>query len=55
METKQYPHEKIERNIEIYQDRLSGLSWTQLTLKYKLSMKTIQDIVKRQSKKEESK
>lgn len=45
-------NEKPERNILIYQDRLSGLSWYQLSLKYNLSLKTIQNIVKRLIQKE---
>lgn len=45
-------NEKIERNNEIYQDRLSGLSWYQLSLKYQLNTKTLWNIVKRFEKKE---
>lgn len=45
-------NEKTERNEIIYQDRLSGLSWYQLSLKYNLSIKTIHNIVKRFEKKE---
>lgn len=45
-------NEKTDRNELIYQDRLSGLSWYQLSLKYNLSIKTIHNIVKRFKKKE---
>ena len=39
-------NEKLERNISIYQDRLSGLSWSALMKKYDLGQKTLQNIVK---------
>jgi len=40
-------NEKVDRNNEIYQDRLQGLSWSKLSLKYNLTIKTIHTIVKR--------
>lgn len=40
-------NEKVDRNNEIYQDRLSGLSWSKLSFKYNLTIKTIHTIVKR--------
>lgn len=40
-------NEKVERNNEIYQDRLQGLSWSKLSFKYNLNIKTIHTIVKR--------
>lgn len=46
-------NEKLERNQEIYQDRLSGLSWYQLSLKYGLNVKTVYVICKRMQKREE--
>jgi Mor family transcriptional regulator len=45
-------NEKTDRNGLIYQDRLSGLSWYQLSLKYGLHVKTLWNIVKRFEKKE---
>jgi Mor family transcriptional regulator len=48
METRKPRYnEKVDRNIEIYQDRLQGLSWTKLSFKYNLTIKTISSIVKR--------
>lgn len=50
METKQLKirkNEKFDRNMEIYQDRLSGLSWSKLMAKYNLTVKTLYNIVKR--------
>jgi Mor family transcriptional regulator len=44
-------NEKKDRNIAIYQDRLSGLSWTALTKKYDLTVKTIYIIIKRMEEK----
>ena len=43
-------NEKVDRNNEIYQDRLKGLSWSKLSLKYNLTIKTIHTIVKRLEK-----
>lgn len=40
-------NEKVERNLSIYQDRLSGLSWSKLSIKYNLTTKTILTIVRR--------
>jgi Mor family transcriptional regulator len=40
-------NEKVDRNNEIYQDRLQGLSWSKLSIKYNLTIKTIHTIVKR--------
>jgi Mor family transcriptional regulator len=40
-------NENKDRNIAIYQDRLSGLSWSQLIAKYNLTVKTLYTIVKR--------
>jgi Mor family transcriptional regulator len=49
METRNKPryNEKVDRNNEILQDRLSGLSWSKLSFKYQLNIKTIFAIVKR--------
>lgn len=49
---KQRYNEKVDRNSQIYQDRLSGLSWYLLSQKYGLSIKTIHNIVKRLSGKD---
>ena len=54
-ELKFRANEKHERNIEIYQDRLSGLSWSRLMAKYNLTVKTLYIIVKRIKSKIESK
>lgn len=43
-------NEKVNRNNEIYQDRLQGLSWSKLSFKYNLNIKTIHTIVKRLDK-----
>jgi len=40
-------NEKVDRNNQIYQDRLQGLSWFKLSQKYSLNIKTIHTIVKR--------
>lgn len=49
MENKAKPryNEKLDRNLNIYQDRLQGLSWSKLMLKYSLTVKTLYNIVKR--------
>ena len=46
-------NEKVDRNNEIYQDRLNGLSWSKLSHKYGLTIKTIYLIVKRLGKESE--
>jgi Mor family transcriptional regulator len=46
-------NEKVDRNIEMYQDRLSGLSWSKMSFKYNLNIKTIHTIVKRLERKNE--
>lgn len=43
-------NEKLDRNTAIYQDRLSGLSWTKLMAKYNLTIKTLYNIFKRMEK-----
>jgi Mor family transcriptional regulator len=50
-ELKFRANDKKERNIAIYQDRLSGLSWSALIFKYQLNIKTLYSIVKRLEKK----
>lgn len=57
MESKSKPryNEKLDRNTSIYQDRLNGLSWTQLMVKYNLTVKTLYNIVKRFKTKYEEK
>jgi len=40
-------NEKVDRNNEIYQDRLQGLSWSKLSFKYNLNIKTLHTIVRR--------
>jgi Mor family transcriptional regulator len=45
-------NEKLDRNGLIYQDRLSGLSWYQLSLKYGLHVKTLWNIVKRMNQRD---
>jgi Mor family transcriptional regulator len=48
METRKPRYnEKVERNNEIYQDRLNGLSWSALSFKYYITTKTLFSIVKR--------
>jgi Mor family transcriptional regulator len=47
-------NEKVDRNLEIYQDRLSGLSWSKLSAKYNLTIKTLHTIVKRITKESEN-
>lgn len=55
METKKPRYnEKVDRNNEIYQDRLQGLSWSKLSFKYNLTIKTIHSIVKRLQSLEEA-
>jgi Mor family transcriptional regulator len=46
-EAKPRYNEKVDRNMMIYQDRLQGLSWTQICSKYNLTIKTVYNIVKR--------
>lgn len=46
-EKKPRYNEKVDRNMEIYQDRLQGLSWTEICSKYNLTIKTVYNIVKR--------
>ena len=46
-ENKPRYNEKVDRNDMIYQDRLSGLSWSKLMFKYNLTIKTLYTIVKR--------
>jgi Mor family transcriptional regulator len=56
METRKPRYnEKVDRNVEIYQDRLQGLSWSKLSFKYNLTIKTIHTIVKRLQNLEEGK
>jgi Mor family transcriptional regulator len=47
-------NENKDRNIAIYQDRLSGLSWSKLMTKYNLTVKTLYNIVKRMKTKIDS-
>ena len=47
-------NEKVERNEQIYQDRLNGLSWFALSQKYGINPKTLWLIVKRLAKTKES-
>lgn len=49
-----YP-EKIGRNGEIYKKKQEGVSYNQLSWEYRLSITTIQKIVKRWKKREEIK
>lgn len=44
--------EKIERNLRIYQDKLSGMTYRQLMEKYKLSQQTLVVIVMRHKDRE---
>jgi Mor family transcriptional regulator len=37
--------EKIERNNQIYQDRLDHMSWRMMSQKYNLNISTLRDIV----------
>lgn len=53
-EIKFRKNENKDRNISIYQDRLSGLSWSKLTIKYSLTVKTLYNIVKRMKSKYDS-
>jgi Mor family transcriptional regulator len=48
-------NEKVDRNNEIYQDRLQGLSWSKLSIKYNLTIKTLHTIVKRLEKENQDK
>jgi Mor family transcriptional regulator len=47
IKTKPRYNEKVERNNEVYQDRLNGLSWSALSFKYQITIKTLFSIVKR--------
>ncbi len=39
---------KTERNAKIYKDKMGGMSWTKMILKYKLAYTTMRHIVQRE-------
>jgi Mor family transcriptional regulator len=47
-----HPFEKTKRNRQIYEDKKT-MSWTELMMKWKLNLKTLQIIVDREKRKNE--